>query len=443
MSQPSQESVGPGLKPTDLRAILKYVPRFQDQIFVIAIDGQIVADDNFPNLLLDIAVLRSLFIKVVLVHGIAHQLQQLSTLRGIPVTDVLGTGVTDAPTLDLAVRASSRVSHDIFEGLTQGGLKCALTNAVRAVPVGIVRGVDHLHTGKVEKLDEAFVRSLIGEGVVPVLQPIGFDRDGKSLRINSDLLATEVAIDLRASKIIYLTTAPGLEIAGALRREMAVDELRRVAGEGGEPRDDNLRSKALNAVRAIDSGVPRVHIVDGRVHDGLLNEIFSNEGVGTLVYGNDYQQIRKATKRDTRMIYNLTRGAVRREELVFRSLERIERNIDSFYVYEIDENLIACISLVTYPDQPRMPELASLCVMPFYQNRGVGKKMVEFALREARRRGAERVFSLTTQAYAFFTKVTGFREASSDILPEARRQAAGQSGRNARVMVHDFSNIPP
>ena len=126
------------IKPTDLRGILKYVPRFQGQIFVIAIDGSIVADENFGNLLVDIAVLRSLGIKLLLVHGISQQLKELSALRSVPITNADGTGPTDAATLDLAVRASSRVSHLILEGLTQNSLKAAITNAVRALPVGIM-----------------------------------------------------------------------------------------------------------------------------------------------------------------------------------------------------------------------------------------------------------------------------------------------------------------
>jgi amino-acid N-acetyltransferase len=128
------------IKPTDLRGILQYVPRFQGQIFVIAVDGSIVADENFGNLLVDIAVLRSLAIKVVLVHGIGHQLQELAALRSVLITNSDGTGPTDAATLDLAIRASSRVSHLILEGLTQSSLKAVITNAVRAVPVGIIKG---------------------------------------------------------------------------------------------------------------------------------------------------------------------------------------------------------------------------------------------------------------------------------------------------------------
>ena len=186
-------SNGSDIKPTDLRGILKYVPRFQGQTFVISADGIIVADENFSNILTDIAVLRSLGIKIIIVHGIGHQIEELAKARHIPITDIQGTGVADAATLDLAIRASSRVTHLVIEGLTQNGLKAALTNAVRAAPLGIIKGVDHQFTGRVDRVDKEFLTQLIESQVIPVMNPIGFDRDGRPLRINSDLLAAELA----------------------------------------------------------------------------------------------------------------------------------------------------------------------------------------------------------------------------------------------------------
>ena len=423
------------IKPTDLRGILKYVPRFQGQIFVIAIDGSIVADDNFGNLLVDLAVLRSLAIKVVLVHGISHQIRELSVARNIPISNSDGTGLTDAATLDLAIRASSRVSHTLVEGLTQNALKCATTNAVRALPIGIIKGVDQQFTGKVERIDKDFLGELIDRQVVPVVSPIAFGPDGKSLRVNSDLLAAELAEALHATKIIYLTPAPGLEIDGDIRREISVDALQKILRDEPSRIGEPGLSKALHAIKAIETGTPRVHILDGRIFDGLLNEIFSNEGVGSLVYGNDYAQIRKARKSDVRMIYNLTRNAVRREELIHRSQQAIEKNIDQFFVFEIDENIIACVTLYFYPDKPHMAEVGSLYVMPFYHNRGIGKKMVDYATMVAKERGATTVIALSTQSFGFFTNVVGFEETTKDILPEARLKLYEESGRNAKVLV--------
>ncbi len=423
------------IKPTDLRGILKYVPRFQGQIFIIAVDGSIVADENFGNLLVDIAVLRSLGIKVVLVHGIGHQLQDLSVSRKIPISNVDGTGLTDAATLDLAIRASSRASHALIEGLTQNGLKCAITNAVRALPTGIIRGQDQQFTGKVDRIDKEFLSELIAGQVVPVVAPIAFAPDGKSLRINSDLLAAELAESLQATKVIYLMPQPGLEIEGEVRREISVEALRKLLEDAPERISESTRSKAAHAIKAIESGTPRVHMLDGRIFDGLLNEIFSNEGVGTLVYGNDYQQIRRARKSDVRLIYNLTRNAVRREELIYRTQQAIEKNIDQFFVFEIDENIIACVTLYFYPDKPQMAEVGSLYVMPFYHNRGIGKKMVDYACMIAKERGATTVIALSTQSFGFFTSVCGFEETSKEILPEARLKLYEESGRNPKVLV--------
>jgi len=423
------------IKPTDLRGILQYVPRFQGQIFVVAVDGSIVADENFNNLLVDLAVLRSLGIKVVLVHGIGHQLQELSALRGVPISNADGTGVTDAATLDLAIRASSRVSHLVLEGLTQNSLKAVITNAVRALPVGIIKGVDQQFTGRVERIDKEFLGELIDKQVVPLVSSLAFGADGKSLRVNSDLLAAELAEAMHATKIIYLTPQPGLEINGDVRREISVETLRTLLRDHPEQIAEASRSKAAHAVKAIETGTPRVHIVDGRVFDGLLNEIFSNDGVGSLVYGNDYQQIRKATKRDVRFIYNLTRAAVKREELIHRTQQAIEKNIDQFFLFEIDENIIACVTLWFYPDKPQMAEVGSLYVMPFYHHRGIGKKMIEYACLQAKERGATSIIALSTQSFGFFQTVCGFDDATKEILPDARLKLYDESGRNAKVLV--------
>jgi amino-acid N-acetyltransferase len=425
----------PIIKPTDLRGILRYVPRFKGQIFVLAIDGAIVADENFGNLLVDIAVLRSLDIKVVLVHGIGQQIDELSRQRGIPISNGDGTGVTDAVTLDLAIRASARVSHLILEGLTQNSLKCAITNAVRALPVGIIKGVEHQFTGRVDRIDKDFLSHLIERDILPIIQPVGYGPEGHSYRVNSDLLAAEVGEALGASKVVYLSALAGLEINGEIKRDLPVERLRAILKENPSSIAPVALSKAQNAIRALETGVARVHLVDGRIFDGLLNEIFSNEGVGTLIYANDYQQIRQARRADVRMIYNLTRAAVKREELIHRTQGMIEKHIEQFYVFEIDENIIACVTLAFYADKPQLAEIGSLYVLPFYQNRGIGRKLIEYACLRAKDKGATQVIALSTQSYSFFTSVMNFEETTPSALPEARLKTYADSGRNPKVLI--------
>jgi len=423
------------LKPTDLRGILKYIPRFRDQVFVVALDGAIVAHDNLANILVDIAVLRSLSIRIVLVHGISVQLAELSELRDVPISNADGTGVTDAATLDLAVRASSRVSHLILEGLTQNNLKTAITNAVHALPIGVLKGVDQQFTGRVSRVDVETLNHLINADIVPIVQPIGFGPDGRTLRINSDLMASELADALGATKVIYLSAQEGLVIDGALRRDIPLESLRDILETAADRIAAPARSKAIHAVKAITSGTPRVHLIDGRVYDGLLNEIFSSEGVGSLIYGNEYQQIRKASRRDVRFIHSLTRSAVKREELLHRTQQAIEKNIDQFYVFEIDENIVACVTLQFYADRPEVAEIGSLYVLPYHHGRGIGRKMVEFACLRAKEHGARTVFALSTQNATFFSNTCGFAEADTSALPPARLELYAASGRNPKVLV--------
>src|SRR5581483_11718373 len=213
------------LRLTDLREILRYVPRFRDRVFVIAVDGAIVEDDNFPNILLDIALLRSLNIRVALVHGAAHQVKRYAELVKVTPSDLDGTGITDGPTLQVAITAANRVTHEVLEGLSANDLRGACPNAVVAHPAGILGGVDHQFTGRVERVDTGLLNALLGNDVVPVIPPLGIDGEGHTYRLNSDVVAVEVALALRAVKLIYLTTAEGVRVRPAGEPEELLRQL--------------------------------------------------------------------------------------------------------------------------------------------------------------------------------------------------------------------------
>src|ERR1700688_4226760 len=194
------------VKPTDLRGILQYIPRFREKTFIISVDGAIVTDENFANILLDVAVLRSLNIRVVLAHGAAAQVKALAEEQHVKASDLDGSGITDAETLKLALTAANRLTHEILEGLSANDLRAASSNAIIAHPLGIIQGVDHLFTGKVERVDVELLQTLLAQGIVPVVPPLGFDGDGKTYRVNSDSVAVAVAEALKATKLIFITT---------------------------------------------------------------------------------------------------------------------------------------------------------------------------------------------------------------------------------------------
>jgi amino-acid N-acetyltransferase len=422
------------VKLTDLRGILQYIPRFRDKVFVISIDGAIVTDENFANILLDVAVLRSLSIRVVLVHGASAQIKALADQQQVVPSNLDGSGVTDSDTLQLALTASNRLTHEILEGLAANDLRAASTNAITAYPLGILHGVDHLFTGKVERVDVEMLQILLDKGVIPVLSPIGFDGDGKSYRLNSDGVAVAVAEALKATKIIFITTEDGLAHNGALIRQLIVGDLDVLLANHKDGFPPSEVSKAVHAAAACHIGVPRVHIINGKVDEGLLAEVFSNEGIGTLIYANEYQQIRRALKKDVRTILRLTKDSVATEELVKRTRASIEKQLGDYFLFEIDKNPVACIALHTYPDQ-RKGELACLYVSPSHENQGIGRKMIQFAENKARELGLNELIVLSTQAFVYFQSKAGFAEGSPDDLPTARREKYEQSGRKSKVLV--------
>jgi len=241
-----------------------------------------------------------------------------------------------------------------------------------------------------------------------------------------------VAKALHAVKLVYITTSDGLVVNGSLARQVSVDELSAALDRGQVA--PAQASKARHAVAACRFGVPRVHIINGRVDEGLLAEVFSNEGIGTLVYANEYRQIRRARRRDIRSIQQLIQASVENEELLPRSQAAIERQIDDYYIYEVDRNPIACVALHVYPEQ-KTGEVACLRVRPSHENQGIGRRMTQYVEERARDMGLEKLLALSTQAYNFFGSKSGFSEGTPEDLPPGRREKYEQSGRRSRVLV--------
>ncbi len=422
------------MKLTDLRGILQYIPQFREKTFILSIDGAIVTDENFATLLLDVAVLRSLSIRVVLVHGASAQIKALSEEQNVKASDLAGGGVTDAATLNLALTAANRLTHEILEGLSANDLRAASTNVIIAHPMGIIQGVDHLFTGKVERVDTALLQTLLAQDVVPVIPPLGFDGDGKTYRVNSDGVAFAVADSLKAVKLIFITAQDGLIYNGRLIRQMLVVELEKLLQQNSAGFLPALLSKAQHAAAACKAGIPRVHIINGRVDEGLLAEVFSNDGIGTLIYANEYQQIRPAKKKDIRAIQLLTKASVEADELVKRTRAGIEKSLGDYYLFEIDKNPVACVALHVYPEQKK-GELACLYVNPSCENQGIGRKLIQFVENKAREMEVGELITLSTQAFTYFQSKGGFAEGTPDDLPPARREKYEQSGRNSKVLV--------
>lgn len=422
------------MKLTDFRSILQYIPQFREKTFIISVDGAVVTSENFSNILTDIAVVRSLNIRVVLAHGASAQIRALAGEQRVEPSDLDGSGITDETTLKLALTASNRLTHEILEGLSANDLRAASTNAIIAHPLGILHGQDHLLTGKVEKVDVEMLQTLLDNGIIPVLPPLGFDGDGKTYRVNSDSVAVAAASALRAVKLIFITTQDGISVRSRVIRQMPLSDLESVLALQKAEVGPEVLSKAIHAVAACKAGVPRVHVINGSVEEGLLAEVFTNEGVGTLIYGNEFQQIRRALKKDIRSILSLTKNSVITEELVKRTRSTIEKQLGDYYLFEIDRNVVGCVALHGYPEQHKA-ELACLYVSPAHENQGIGRKLIQFIENKARELGYEELIALSTQAFTYFQSKGGFTEGTPESLPPVRREKYEASGRKSKVLV--------
>jgi amino-acid N-acetyltransferase len=414
------------MKPTDLRGILQYIPRFRKKTFVIAADGVVVTHVNFANLLLDIAVLHSLNIRVVLVHGAAEKSASPSNLDGV--------GITDDATLKLAITAANGLTHEILEGFAANDLRAVNANAVVAHPLGILNSIDHQNTGKVQRVDQEMLQTLLAQGITPVVPPLGFDGEGNTFRLNSDAVALMVAKSLQASKLIFISGEDGLMNNDHIIRQMLGTDLAELLADQPEGIPSSQRSKASHAAEACAAGIPRVHLISGLVTEGLLAEVFSNEGIGTLIFASEYRRIRAAHKKDAATIFRLTRDAMEQNHLVDRSEATIEENFDGYFLYEIDDNPVACVALRQFTDE-KIGEIAHLYVNPSHGNQGIGQKLAQYAIKIAQEAGLEKMVTLSTQAFAFFTNKSGFSEGTISDLPAARRAEYEALGRKSKILI--------
>ncbi len=422
----------------DLRGILRYVPQFRDRIFVIALDGALMRQPNFANLLQDIAVLQSLKIEVVLVFGARSQIQVLAQKKGITPSSVDGIGRTDAASMDLAIEAITRQTSELMADLTALDLSVVVSNALGVHPAGVIAGVDYEFTGRIENVDENALRVMLKSDIMPVLPPLGYDGRGTTLRLNSDEVAVEVALALKAAKVIFVSESGLTDANGQRLAQISITEAKEIAKRKDSGMDVNLLSKLRQAAFACQEGVPRVHIVDGTQEEVLLAELFSNEGVGTMIHADHYQEIRKAVPGDVPSLISMMEQSMEEAALVARTRAQILERIDDFFVLELDGNPVGCVAVHSYAtdnDSGTLAELASLCVRRSHKNKGHGQKLVAFAEANARQRGCANIFALSTQAFRFFEEKMGYTVTDANVMPANRRALYDQSGRNSKVLI--------
>jgi amino-acid N-acetyltransferase len=404
-----------------------YIHAHRGSTMVLAFGGELVEDAAFPGFIHDLALLQGLGIRLVLVHGSRPQIERRLQERGAQMQVINGMRVTDDAALACVKEAAGIVRVEIEALLSMGLANSPMSGArievdsgnfVTARPLGIIDGVDYLHTGEVRRINAEAMRQRLNAGAMVLVPPLGYSPTGEVFNLNAADVAAETAIALGADKLIFLTDERLLD---GRRRPISnlqpseVENLLARRRKLGEQMQRVLR----NAVHAARNGVKRTHILPRRDDGALLRELFTRDGCGTLISREQWETIRQATIDDVGGILELIEPLEKAGVLVRRSRERIETEIDRFTVIERDGAVIACAALYPFPET-HMAELACLAVHPAYRNQGRGDQLLDHLQRRAREMGIESLFVLTTRTAHWFRE-RGFQPADLARLPGRRK----------------------
>ncbi len=429
-----------------VRAAAPFVHVFRGSTFVIAFDGEVVADGRFAEIVQDLNLLASLGVRLVLVHGTRPQIDALLEERGLRPRYVRDVRVTDEATLKCVKEANGRVRLEIEALLSMGlpnspmansTIRVASGNFIVARPRGVLDGVDLQYSGEVRKVNADMLQARLTDGEIALVSPLGYSPTGEIFNLTVEDVAAAVAIALRADKLIFLLEGPGIATGkGQLLRELTVSDAEKLLARPTRLTID-VQLYLPPAIVAVKNGVRRAHFVDRDREGALLLELFSHEGVGSMLTQDPLETLRPARIEDVGGILLLIEPLEREGVLVKRGRELLEREIDHFFVVEHDGIAIGCGALYPFPES-RSAELACIAVHPNRRDAGVGERLLEFMEDEARRRRFNRLFALTTRATHWFIE-RGFVEAGVDELP-AKKQALYNLQRNSKVLTKSLKS---
>jgi amino-acid N-acetyltransferase len=423
-----------------LRQVAPYVHAHRGRTFVVGFGGELLDEDRLAPLVNDLSLIQALGIRLVLVHGARPQIQRLLDLRNLPSHFVNGMRVTGPDALECVTEASGAIRLRVEAAFSQGlpntpmansHIRVVSGNFVVARPVGIVDGVDLQHTGLVRKIDVGALRASLDSGNLVLLPPLGFSPTGEAFNLAMTDLATEAAIALKADKLILISSGPGVSPRGGeIFEELAVTDAEQLlAQDGVEPA---CRTELASLVRACRAGVARGHLIPSALDGGILVDLFTHSGVGTLVTQADLEALREAGPDDVASILHLIAPLEEDGTLVRRPREIIERDITQFSVLVHDGIILGCAALVPFAGQ-ESAELACLTVHPQYREAGDGDRILRRIEARARAQGVKRLFVLTTRTMHWFIK-RGFTMSSVEALP-AERQGLYNWQRRSQVLM--------
>ena len=433
------------------RTVAPHIHAYRGKTFVVAIAGELIAAGKLSPFAQDLAILQAMGIKLVLVHGFRPQVNEQLRSKGHEARYSHGMRITDAVALDSAQEAAGQLRFEIEAAFSQGLPNTPMANAIVRVvsgnfltarPVGIVDGVDFIHSGVVRKVDAAAIRSAIDIGAMVLLSPFGFSPTGEAFNLTMEDVATSTAIALQADKLLFITEIPGIheDLAdpdSPIDTELALADAERLLASLPRPLLPTDPAFYLqHCVRACQGGVERSHILPFATDGALLMEVFTHDGIGTMVVDEKLESLREATSDDIGGVLQLIEPFERDGTLVKRDRTEIERDIGHYTVIEHDGVIFGCAALYPYPEG-HTGEMAALTVSPQVQSQGDGERILKRVEQRAKAIGLDSIFVLTTRTMHWFIKRV-FVQVDPDWLPEARKRKYNWD-RRSQVLVKKLS----
>ncbi|CAN5497446.1 amino-acid N-acetyltransferase [soil metagenome] len=420
------------------RSVAPYIHMHRGKTFVVGIAGEAIAAGKLQHLAQDLALIQSMGVKIVLVHGFRPQVNEQLKAKGHTAKYSHGMRITDELALDSAQEAAGQLRYEIEAAFSQGlpntpmagsTVRVISGNFITARPVGVVDGVDFQHSGLVRKVDVAGIMRTLDFGAMVLISPFGFSPTGEAFNLAMEEVATSVAIALQADKLIFVTEVPGIRMdpAAPESEDNPIDtELPLAAAEklleqlppAQQPTDSAFYLQ--HCVKACKHGVERSHILPFATDGSLLLEIYVHDGIGTMVIDEKLESLREATADDVAGILQLIEPFEKDGTLVKRNRTEIERDAANYTIVEHDGVIFACAALYPYSES-KTGEMAALTVSPQSQGQGDGEKILKRIEQRARAMGLQSIFVLTTRTMHWFLK-RGFVQVDPDWLPEARKR---------------------
>jgi len=431
------------------RAVAPYIHAYRGKTFVVALCGEAIAAGKLSAFVQDLAILHAMGIQIVLVHGFRPQVSEQLRAKGHPERFNKGLRITDPVALDCAQEAAGQLRFEIEAAFSQGLPNTPMANATLRVvsgnfltarPVGIVDGVDYQLSGLVRKVDAPAIRRAMEGGAVVLLSPFGFSPTGEAFNLTMEDVATSCAIALQADKLLFLTEVAGVrenpqDPDSPIDTELALADAERLLARLPAPQGPaDVAFYLRHCIKACRGGVDRSHILPFASDGALLMEVYTHDGIGTMVVDEKLESLREASPDDVGGILQLIEPFEKDGTLVRRDRSEIERDIGNYTVIEHDGVIFGCAALYPYPDA-KTGEMAALTVSPVSQGQGDGERILKRIEQRAKSSGLESIFVLTTRTMHWFLK-RGFVQVDPEWLPEGRQRKYNWDRRSQVLVKH-------